>query len=990
MTGTAAQATASGGIGLRVQVLGQLRVTVDGEPVPVRGKFRRRLVLALVAAATPLAAEELGDRMYEPGEERESANAVHAHVSRFRRLIDPEGAGRGAQWLESVGGRYRLAADEVDLTAAEHALRDIEAGIDLDPRGACEALYLLLGSVAPAVPDDAPGWSDAARAWNLRLLGAQDTWSDLVVSAGDAAVHADAILALARAEPTREVRWSLAMRALARAGRQGDALAAYQEARHILHDELGIEPGAQLRYTHGAILRTDATLAAVRTRPGVRPVPRAATAFFGRSDALADLERDANRHQIVTVLGIGGVGKSRLVSEWIQRSGRSGAALWVDLHGVNSTGVLMRIASQLGLRVEMSGMAMETILYALPSTPTVLVLDNAEGVSDEVAGAVAVLTAQVPELTVVVTSRLPLGVTGEHLRALAPLAMDSPELIELAVDRVGGSPDPQMVRMLARRSGGLPLSLELLAAGGADEGLTEGADAVPSLGVIVADAIAALSAEARTTLAAARFLPAGASAPLIAALMKRESRDPRVRGVVRELVQSSLLSTSSRLGHGGTPGLRYRVLEPVADLSSAWAPPEPGPAHTFERLLTWSRGRLHQRGEVPLPGPIADVASELINLDAAIDYWLDHERAAATRAILDLDAVWAWLGRSALVLDHLEAELAVPADRGLDPEDRARAVLATSTGRGLATTALKVDALNGALAALPDDADPVLRASLSGLQAVGLGWQGELSACGEALEFARGCLRGRDLPWMEAQVDQVDALLWATRDQPGRGVGELQAIAERFAKMGDPNGQAIAYHYSITMARLASDPRLGELIRMGVAASHASGSPATIALLAGEEARFALAEAEQTGATPRSSVIARLDRAISEIERVGNLRTAAVTRRELGLYLLRCDDFARAEHELRIAAQRLLHLDRGAAALAVGGLSVMYTGATSRQLAAGAWGLCGGGGTPLLGAERQRLVELTGVEPLPAGGSTPEVISDLARLLDLNVLELSA
>ena len=95
------------------------------------------------------------------------------------------------------------------------------------------------------------------------------------------------------------------MRALARAGRQGDALAAYQEARHILHDELGIEPGAQLRYTHGAILRTDATLAAVRTRPGVRPVPRAATAFFGRSDALADLERDANRHQIVTVLGIG-------------------------------------------------------------------------------------------------------------------------------------------------------------------------------------------------------------------------------------------------------------------------------------------------------------------------------------------------------------------------------------------------------------------------------------------------------------------------------------------------------------------------------------------------------------------------------------------------------------------------------------------------------------------------------------------------------------
>ena len=137
-------------------------------------------------------------------------------------------------------------------------------------------------------------------------------------------------------------------------------------------------------------------------------------------------------------------------------------------------------------------------------------------------------------------------------------------------------------------------------------------------------------------------------------------------------------------------------------------------------------------------------------------------------------------------------------------------------------------------------------------------------------------------------------------------------------------------------------------------------------------------------------MIARLDRAISEIERVGNLRTAAVTRRELGLYLLRCDDFARAEHELRIAAQRLLHLDRGAAALAVGGLSVMYTGATSRQLAAGAWGLCGGGGTPLLGAERQRLVELTGAEPLPAGGSTPEVISDLARLLDLNVLELSA
>ena len=451
--------------GLEVRVLGGLELVVDGVPVALRGRVRRRLVLALLAGPGSVSAEDLVEGLWPDRAVDDTAvNAVHAHVSRLRRLLDPSGSGRGAGWLASEGSRYRLSPTRLDAEDLERRIAAAEALVATDPAAARALLADALAATLPPVTEDLPAWEVLAGHWRMRWRHAEETWADLVVRSPESAARADDLLALARAEPTREVRWALAMRALALAGRQAEALAAYREAREVLLEEVGVEPGSDLRLTHEAVLRqSQLTRVGWETAPGPAPVPP--TSFIGREAELALLDDLVARHRVVTVHGLGGMGKSRLVAEWVTRSGRGGSTHWVDLRGADPDLVAHRVALQLGLAPadDSPRTSLEAVVVSTAALPVLVVLDDADLVAESVSAVVATLTTALPQLTVLTTSRRPLGVTGERAVLLAPLTPQDAE--RLAGQRLGSHGATAVE--VGRRSGGVPLAVEVLAPGAA-------------------------------------------------------------------------------------------------------------------------------------------------------------------------------------------------------------------------------------------------------------------------------------------------------------------------------------------------------------------------------------------------------------------------------------------------------------------------------------------------------------------------------------------
>ncbi|MFE5284717.1 BTAD domain-containing putative transcriptional regulator [Nocardia sp. NPDC056611] len=467
---------------MQVSVLGPVRVHAeDGTRVEIPG-VRVRMLAARLAleSGRDVSVAALVDGLWGEEPPAEASGALQALVSRLRKALREVGA------VEFGPGGYRLPGVSVDADRFEDLVRrgrqELAAGrAEPAARLLGEALALWRG---PALGDvlDAPYAQPAAtRLDDLRAAALEDRFEAELRLGRHAEVLTDLEVA-ASGNPLGERLAALRMRALAAAGRQSDALAAYEETRARLDEELGIDPSAILRETHLALLRGELESPPPRREAATRKLPARLTGFVGREAEIAEVTGLLADSRLVTIVGPGGAGKTRLALEAMDRPG-AGAVFFVPLAELGAPDQLAdAVAGALDSdAAERPGKA-GRLIELLDVGPAVLVLDNCEHVVAAAAGLAETLLDRLPQLSVLATSREPLAITGETLCHLGPLevpaeaadvtAAQRSSSVRLFVERAaairpGFTLDDDTVAPvveICRRLDGLPLALELAAA----------------------------------------------------------------------------------------------------------------------------------------------------------------------------------------------------------------------------------------------------------------------------------------------------------------------------------------------------------------------------------------------------------------------------------------------------------------------------------------------------------------------------------------------
>lgn len=466
-------------------MLGSFEVrTDDGVLADVPGARLRGLLIALAlepGRVVPKAT--LIDWIWGEYPPSDASNALQRLASRLRKAL-PGGV------VEGQPGGYRLMVepDAVDALRFEHLVGQArnEEGLQR-VRLLREALTLWRGAALQDVglEDSAAFDSAVTRLEALRLTAMEDRF-EAEVSLGHGAELVPELTDAVTAHPMRERLVAALMRALAAAARDSEALLVYERTREALADALGVDPSPELSALHVALLRGELGRQEEHRKTNVRAE---LTSFVGREADVAAVRALISEHRLTTLIGSGGSGKTRLATETARTMiGDLPDGIWlIEFAPIGADGDVAQTAlAGLGLRDALLGASSSTdpldgLIAAMRDREMLLILDNCEHVIESVATLAERVLGECRRLRILATSREPLGITGEALWQVEPLALPtggglaevaSSPALRLLRDRAGAvrrdigideHTNELMVR-ICRSLDGMPLAIELAAA----------------------------------------------------------------------------------------------------------------------------------------------------------------------------------------------------------------------------------------------------------------------------------------------------------------------------------------------------------------------------------------------------------------------------------------------------------------------------------------------------------------------------------------------
>jgi predicted ATPase/DNA-binding SARP family transcriptional activator len=908
---------------LTLAVLGPVELRRDGTVLPVpTGKATELLIRLALDAGAPVSTDRLVDELWDGTALPTHRNTLQSKVSKLRAAF-----GDAAALTVSPAG-YTLEVDRsaIDVFSvarlAKHASGRLALG---DPEAAAElcgqALGMFRGDVV--LPDAGDGdWlgPHRARLDEVRIGLLEDQLEARLRLGEGSSLIGELEAALAR-NPLRERLWELLVTALYRAGRQGEALAAYQRVRTTLADELGLDPGPRLQRLEQQVLAQAPDLDAVRPAPTPAApagnLPSLAAELVGREAELAAVRRLLAERRLVEVVGPGGVGKTSLAVEVGRRlardpDGPAGGVWLVRLESASTDG---RVLDAVIAAMDVPG-GEGALLERLRSLDCVLVLDNCEHVLGAVSSLAVRCLDAAPGLRVLATSQVPLSVDGEAVFELGPLPL--PDAVELfrrrtAVHRPTHSPDGEstedpVVLDLCRALDGLPLAIELAAARTRTLSPQDIARRLDDRFAVLSDPASSRPERLRSLRSTIRWsydllfpddqrglwalstFAGGASLPAVECVLDALDVPPATAmDVVTRLASRSLVivayppETSARAGSAPPSTVRYQLLDSIRAFAVE-AMTEAGMAQRASAAhAAWFAGAADGSTEGvrgPMQGEhLAFVAAERSNIDAALAWAAAHDPALGLRIANGFGWAWVVLG------DHRAAERLVAAlDAAADAPsagDRACALLLAGWSEASSGRLDVAREHVGAASALAKAADDIeLQARCCYYLAYVVSHEGDFRAALDLTDPSRALYDGLDRPW-----DQAANALFAVRaaisaGDRDRSVTEAARAVDWLRQVEDP------------WLQVRGEAALGELARLQYrfddAVAHLGRATETSGRLG-----FAQTEAYQMSSLGRAQCqagdypagAATLALAVEKAEATGDVRLAALARVHLGRVL---------------------------------------------------------------------------------------------------------
>ncbi|MEU5398129.1 BTAD domain-containing putative transcriptional regulator [Streptomyces sp. NPDC005963] len=809
---------------MRYGVLGPLAVW-DAQGLPVKvpeAKVRALLADLLIHGGGPVPADRLIEDLWAGNPPGGSANTLQTKVSQLRRVLGKEQVVR-----EPAGYRLLLADDMVDalrfqeLAARARAHREPAVKGDLF----ADALALWRGAAYADVDEALFARGEIDRLEELRLTVLEDQ-AEVRLTLGEHLALTTELAAQVARHPLRERLRMAHMRALYRAGRQGDALHGFQELRRQLAEELGVSPGPAATALYEAILRqephlTPPTVGSTSCRTNL---PTPLTSLIGRREAVDQVRASFTSHtRLVTLTGLGGVGKTRLATAAAREmaEGFPDGVWLVELAGLGTAStpddIAERVITTLGLcDTAASEPDLDDLVgwlcQAVSDKRLLMVLDNCEHLIEQVAKLAGPVLTAVPGGHLLITSQEPLDVPGEVVCPVTPLALPEQgdpatvarsSAVALFVERAAAaSPgfvldadNVSAVATICRRLDGIPLALELVASRLRTLSPAELAVRLDSrfhtpefrvrglparqrtLRAMLDWSWQLLSADERTVLRRLAVHADGctlSSAEVVCA--DGDLSADRVHDLLARLVDRSLVVREAG---------RFRLLESVAAYCAERLAEADETAVVRTRFVR-CHTELAEREDERLRGPgqrsgLGRLDAETVNLRHALDLAVDGNDAAhALRLVNALAWYWFLRGRLTEARRSLRAALTT---RGGSAGARitARAWL---TGTELRTSPAGATPVWAGEDPTTGLGDPALRARLQWFVGTGLTAHGHRQEGLRLVEAALVGARAARHHWGEAA-----ALVELAGHAPSRGGTQAELGAALFYEAGDRWGQ---------------------------------------------------------------------------------------------------------------------------------------------------------------------------------------------------------